>query len=301
MSKAKSLNIDFSKQKEEGYRRVYGQNPLLTNPGNSWDGVYLAYDYQPPYETPEVFAPQIGVAIFTEVSENTSYEQTINGRFYSKQICPGDVVITPANIGTRARWNKSLNVIFLGFEPIIFNRTIYESLDIDKIELVPQFAISDPLIYQIGLTLKSTLENHGAGSRLYAETMANALAVHLLQHYSTRKPKEKNYQDGLPRHKLQLVIDYIHAHIDKNIGLTELAALVKMSPNYFLQLFKQSTGITPHKFVIRTRIERAKELLLLEKMNIAQIAQYVGFANQSHLNLHFKRLVGVTPKQFQQK
>lgn len=301
MSKAKSLNIDFSKQKEEGYRRVYGKSPILTNPGNSWDGVYLAYDYQPPYETPEVFAPQIGVAIFTEVSENTSYEQTINGRFYSKQICPGDVVITPANIGTRARWNKSLNVIFLGFEPIIFNRTIYESLDIDKIELVPQFAISDPLIYQIGLTLKSTLENHGAGSRLYAETMANALAVHLLQHYSTRKPKEKNYQDGLPRHKLQLVIDYIHAHIDKNIGLTELAALVKMSPNYFLQLFKQSTGITPHKFVIRTRIERAKELLLLEKMNIAQIAQYVGFANQSHLNLHFKRLVGVTPKQFQQK
>ncbi len=301
MSKVESLTIDFSKQKEEGYRRVYGKSPLLTNPGNSWNGVYLAYDYQTPYETPEVYAPQIGVTIFTEVSENISYERTIDGRFYSKQIFPGNIVITPANIGTRARWNKSLNVIFLGFEPIIFNRTIYESLDTDKIELVPQFAISDPLIYQIGLTLKSTLENHGAGSRLYAETMANALAVHLLQHYSTRKPKEQNYQDGLPRHKLQLVIDYIHAHLNENIGLIELADLVKISPNYFLQLFKQSTGITPHKFVIRTRIERAKELLILKEMKIAQIAQYVGFANQSHLNLHFKRLVGVTPKQFQQK
>jgi len=300
MSKAKSLNIDFSKQKEEGYRRVYGQSPLLTNP-ESWDGVYLAYDYQLAYETPEVFAPQIGITIFTEVSEKIHYEKYIDGRLHHKQICPGDVVITPANIGTRACWDKSFNVIFIGFEAVVFNRTIYESLDIDKIELVPQFAISDPLIYQIGLTLKSTLENYGAGSRLYAETMANALAVHLLQHYSTRKPKEQNYQYGLPRHKLQLVIDYIHAHLDKNIGLTELAALAKMSPRYFLQIFKKSTGTTPHKFVIRTRIERAKELLLLEKMNIAQIAQYVGFANQSHLNLHFKRLIGVTPKQFQKK
>ena len=158
MSKSKSLNIDFSKGKEEGYRRVYGQSPLLTNPGDCWDGVYLAYDYQPANETPEVFAPQIGLTIFTEVSENICYEQTINGRFYKKQIVPGDIVITPANIGTRARLDKSLNVIFIGFEPILFNRTIYESLDTDKIELVPQFAISDPLIYQIGLSLKSSLE-----------------------------------------------------------------------------------------------------------------------------------------------
>ena len=157
MAKTKSLKIDFSKHKEEGYRRVYGQSPLLTNPENSWDGVYLAYDCQLPYETPEVFAPQIGVAIFIEVSENICYEKTIDGRVYNKQIFPKNVVITPRNVSTSACWDKYLKVIFLGFEPIVFNRTIYESLDTDKIELVPQFAISDPLIYQIGLTLKSTL------------------------------------------------------------------------------------------------------------------------------------------------
>ena len=301
MSKSKSLNIDFSKGKEEGYRRVYGQSPLLTNPGDCWDGVYLAYDYQPANETPEVFAPQIGLTIFTEVSENICYEQTINGRFYKKQIVPGDIVITPANIGTRACWNQSLKVIFIGFEPIVFKRTIYEYADTDKTEIIPQFAIDDPLIYQIALTLKSTLENNGTRSRLYEETMVNAACVHLLEHYSTQKPKEQNYQGGLPRHKLQLVIDYIYAHFNENISLTELAALVKMSPRYFLQLFKQSTGITPHKFLISTRIERAKELLISKEMNIAQIAQQVGFSNQSHLNLHFKRLIGITPKQFKKK
>lgn len=301
MPKNKSLIIDFSQEKEEGYRQVYSRSPLLINPENSWDGFYLAYDYHPPHETPEIFAPQIGVTIFTEVPKDIRYEQTMGGRFEGKQVVPGDIIITPANIGTRAQWDKGCSVIILGFEPIIFNRTIYESLDPEKSELIPQFTICDPLIYQIGLTLKLNLENHGAGSRLYAETMANALAVHLLQHYSTRKPREGNYQDGLPRHKLQLIIDYIHAHFDENIGLAELAALVKMSPRYFLQLFKQSTDITPYQFVIRTRIERAKELLLLGEMTIAEIAQYVGFANQSHLNLHFKRLVGLTPKQFRKK
>jgi hypothetical protein len=59
--------------------------------------------------------------------------------------------------------------------------------------------------------------------------------------------------------------------------------------------FKQSTGLAPHQFVIRCRVERAKELLLHSSLGIADIAAEVGFANQSHLNRHFKRIVGVTP------
>ncbi|MBW4671976.1 MAG: helix-turn-helix transcriptional regulator [Cyanomargarita calcarea GSE-NOS-MK-12-04C] len=73
-----------------------------------------------------------------------------------------------------------------------------------------------------------------------------------------------------------------------------------MSPHYFSLLFKQSTGMTPHKYVIRTRVERAKELLLKSEMAISEIAQSVGFASQSHLNFHTKRLLGVTPKSIQQ-
>jgi AraC family transcriptional regulator len=80
--------------------------------------------------------------------------------------------------------------------------------------------------------------------------------------------------------------------------LTELAALVQISPHYFSQLFKQSTGTTPHKFVISCRVERAKELLLQGQLTIAEVAFIVGFANQSHLNRHFKKILNVTPRQF---
>lgn len=69
-----------------------------------------------------------------------------------------------------------------------------------------------------------------------------------------------------------------------------------MSTYHFARLFKQSIGVTPHQYVIRCRVARAKHLLLQGELNIAEVAKSVGFFDQSHLTKHFKRLVGVTPK-----
>ena len=112
----------------------------------------------------------------------------------------------------------------------------------------------------------------------------------------SRRLEFKDYTDGLSRSALRQVIEYVHAHLDQELGLAELAAIAHLSPHYFTRLFKQSTGSTPHQFVIRCRVERAKTLLLSGKSSIAEIAQQVGFANQAHLNVHIKRSLGVTPK-----
>ncbi len=72
-----------------------------------------------------------------------------------------------------------------------------------------------------------------------------------------------------------------------------------MSPYYFLRLFKQSMGITPHQYILQRRIEKAK-FLLQHGESIAEIAIKVGFCDQSHLTQYFKRIVGVTPKKFLQ-
>jgi AraC family transcriptional regulator len=167
--------------------------------------------------------------------------------------------------------------------------------------LLPCFQTPDPLIYQIGLALKAELEAEGAGSRLYAETMANALVVHLLKHYSVAKPTVRGYLGGLSKPALKQIIDYIIDRLDCNLSLAELAAIAQMSPTYFASLFKQSTGLAPHQYVIHRRIERAKQLLLQSELSIAQIANRVGFANSGHFNRHFKKLVGVTPKTIRQR
>ncbi|GAQ00004.1 helix-turn-helix domain-containing protein [Leptolyngbya sp. NIES-2104] len=181
-----------------------------------------------------------------------------------------------------------------------FAQTAEESFGVKSVELRQQFAMTDPLIHQIRIALRASLQQDKHESRLYAETMANALIVHLLQRYTAQQAITLISLGGLSHYKQRQVIDYIQAHLEKNLGLEELATLVQLSSHHFCECFKHSIGMSPRQFVIHCRIERAKELLLQRKQSIAEIAQTVGFLDQSHLHRHFKRLVGVTPRQFQQ-
>ncbi len=287
------LNLDLST--EEALAQVFPQFPVLTSKTAGWNDVYLAYDYQLPGETPEVSGLQHGIAIFTEVPTPIKADRKLGEVSRSELVKQGDIVIVPAGTTNQTQWYDSGGVVMLGFEPGIFNRAIYDLAEAEKIELAPHFATPDPLICQLGLTLKAELVSNGLGSKLYAETIANLLIVHLLQHYSTKKPVIKDYTGGLPKYKLQQVIDYINAYLEQPLGLEELAQVVQMSPTYFSRLFKQSTGLAPHQYLIQCRVHRAKELLIKGNA-IADVAYKVGFANQAHLNYHFKRLLKVTPK-----
>ena len=296
-----SLVVDFVKEKEEGYKRIFSRSPLLSSVSAHWDGILVAYDYLLPGQTPEICVKQHGIGIFVEMPEPALAERLIDGRFRREQVLQGDVVIVPDNTWHRTSWNTAGGAIVLGLEPKEFARTIDEIIERDRIELIPHFATPDPLVHQIGLALKRALENSGSTNRLYAETMTTALMVHLLQYYSAQQLTIPTYTGGLSKLKLQLVVDYIHAHLERDLSLKELAAIVQMSAHYFSQLFKQSTGVTPHQYVIRCRIERAKELLMQRKLTISDIAKVVGFVDQSHFHRHFKRLVGITPKAFLQQ
>ena len=124
-------------------------------------------------------------------------------------------------------------------------------------------------------------------------------SVHLLRRYTGTTILERP-TEGLPQYKLRQVLDYIHAHLEQDLSVEAIATLLKMSPYYFSRLFKQSTGLSPYQYIIQGRVERAKQLLH-QGLAIADIAYSVGFTSQSHLNRHFKRLVGVTPKAFLRK
>ncbi|WP_226889832.1 AraC family transcriptional regulator [Nostoc sp. MG11] len=102
---------------------------------------------------------------------------------------------------------------------------------------------------------------------------------------------------GLTSVQLQQAIDYIHTHLDRELSLEQIAAVIHISPTYFASLFKSATGISPHQYVIRQRVKRAKMMLLKTDLAIANIALQVGFSSQSHLTQQFKRFTGMTPKQ----
>ncbi len=297
-----SVLCSFIKDKEETYKRIFKRSPLISSMSVGWENLGIVYDRDPPGEIPYISFKEHCVAIFTEAFSSTQIERKIDGRLLKEQNVRGNLVIVPANVSHQVVWDKTISTVKIAIEPRVFAQTIYEVVDPDRIELLPKFATPDPLVHQIGLSLKSALAKHGTSSRLYAETLINALILHLLENYSSdRRNLSECITGKLPKYKLKRVINYIYAHFDGDLSLKELASCVQMSPTYFSRLFKETTGITPHQYVIRCRIVRAKDLLKQGKLSIAEVATQVGFVDQSHLHRYFKRLVGVTPKAFLQE
>jgi len=101
---------------------------------------------------------------------------------------------------------------------------------------------------------------------------------------------------SLPSCRVRRVTEYIEQNLDQELRLAELAALVYMSPYHFARLFKCSTGLPPHRFVVRQRIARASAFLATPEISIAQISRLVGFRTPSHFTTVFRRVRGVTPR-----
>lgn len=299
---AECLKVNFVQEREEAYKRIYKRSPIISSASVGWDFMGIVYDWYPVEKVPKITCRQHGIGIFTDVPSPAITERQIDGHFKREEIVQGSCVIIPANLSHYGEWDKESGALCLSIDPTVFAQTIYEVVDPNTIELLPVFATPDPFIHQIGVALKAALFKQSDRSRLYAETLVNTLILHLLEHYTTSRPNLRECIAGqLPQYKLQQVIDYIDAYLDRDLSLQELSNLVQMSPHYFSTLFKQSTGTTPHQYVIRCRIERAKCLMAQAKLSLAEIATQVGFVDQSHLHRHFKHLVGVTPKTYQKR
>jgi AraC family transcriptional regulator len=137
-----------------------------------------------------------------------------------------------------------------------------------------------------------------AGGPLAAESLANVLAVHLIRNASGPRASAVQSDGVLPPRKVRSVVEYIEEHLDGSPTLEQMAATVHLSVYHFARRFKAATGLPPHQYVIMRRVERAKRLLQAGDLSLAEVAADAGFADQSKFSHHFKRVVGVSPRQF---
>ncbi|AFY53326.1 DNA-binding domain-containing protein, AraC-type [Rivularia sp. PCC 7116] len=270
---------------------------IISSDATGWDNISLAHYRQAAGSLPQHCSLHHEICI--NFGKPVVLEQIIDG--YSEIIhsATTQVGIYPANTNKSFVWDSEAEFLLLYLKPSLLTQLSEEGWGKDKIEFVPQLTgFFDPLIVHMGLALKNAIEANGLGSRLYADSMANALGIHLLSRYSTQKSNVKQHKGGLSKQQLKQVLNYMNEHLDRNLSLAELAAIVRLSSYHFAHLFKQSMGIPPHQYHIQCRIERAKELLRRGDMAIKDIAQVVGFSSQGHFTYHFKRLTGITPKNF---
>lgn len=301
---SRTTPVTFDVTQENSIQQIFPRRPILSSQQTTWQGIYLGYHRQPPHETPDYTPTQHTLSIHLGYSRDED-QWWGNGHFQRIHLVHGDISIYPANCPQKQRWKEEIEFIDVYLEPALFSQAAEKLSGSDRVEILPHQTIRDPLIQQLGLALKAELNasnpplevvSQASGSRLYAESIAQTLAIHLLRRYSSRKATMPAYTGGLSRSKLKTAIAYIHEHLDQDLSLAVMAAVVQISPHYFASLFKQSTGLTPHQYVTVRRIERAKLLLTQPQLEIADIAQQVGFQNQSYFTTVFSKHTGVTPK-----
>ena len=139
-------------------------------------------------------------------------------------------------------------------------------------------------------------ESETPAGKLYAESLIQTLTLHLLKNYSTAHLKQENIHGGLSGYKLRRVQEYINAHLEEDLSLSEIAAAADLSQFHFARAFRVSTGLTPQQYLMRQRIERAKHLLAENDLPLVEISLQTGFKNQSHFTTLFRKYTKFTPK-----
>jgi AraC family transcriptional regulator len=213
----------------------------------------------------------------------------------------GSLTILPA--GAPSAWHLEaegeVRHIHLYLPPLFIEQVASEAgIYPDTVKLHHAIGVYDPQIETLALSFLSELRSNGLGGRLYTESLANLLVISLLRNHSSARQPEVPKQGGLDGKTLRAVLAYIEDHLAEDLTLVGIAASVNLSPYHFARLFKESTGFSPHQYVIRRRVERAKVLLVTKNWTLTAIAHAVGFASESHLAQHFKRITGVSPRHF---
>ena len=242
---------------------------------------------------------QHGIMVHLKPEHNSL--RRMGDRLERENVNVGDVVIVPANVN---HWRKVetevCEAICLTVEPQVISRIARETTDLKRVELLPTFAKSDPLIQHLALNIKANLDSK-CYNRLYAESLFHTLSMHLFKNYSMCKFELKECIGGLPPYKLKQAIEYINDNLDRSIKITDIAKLIDISSYYFCRLFNESTGVSPYQYVIQQRVAKAKNLIKNSKSPLADISYECGFSSQSQMTQHFRKIVGVTPKVYRNR
>jgi AraC family transcriptional regulator len=216
----------------------------------------------------------------------------------------GSISLLPAGCPGWVRSSGCKDELHIFLEPGLVGRVAADEFGLDPARLTvpPLDGLDLPQLRAAMSAVDAELAAGGAGGTLAAESLANVLAVYLIRHVSAPRQPARRRNGTLPRARLRAVVEFIEEHMDAGPTLEQMAAIARISPNYFAWQFKRATGLPPHQYVIARRVERAKLLLQTRSdFSLAEVATQAGFCDQSQFSHHFKRLIGATPGQFRSR
>jgi len=282
--------------RENRSQRFLEIQPTLSSTSGQWGGIALESfnmpaAFLPRHEHPEHFLQLV-------VNGSVEYEVTTKGRTLRFTSRPGTMFLLPQGTVDEVNWTMPTQRLAVAIHPRLLSKALDETAGGD-IELTEHWDLFDPHISALLLEMKADLDDGLPVGTMYGESLANALAVYLVKRYAVHTRTPVIYKGGLPRLRLKRVLDYIADNLDEDLSLSQLAGIAGMSAHYFSEMFKQSTGSTPHNYVLIKRIEYAKHHLRNPKRSIIDVGLESGFPNPSHFARVFRKLVGTSPSSFQ--
>ncbi len=280
-------------------RAAIQRPPVLSSAEGPWQGILLAEFGAGPVEVLDEAPLQHHLLV--QLDHDTRFEWGNNGHLETVELKPGQMSFYPAFKPFTARNPQTYGFLLVALEPKSLLCSTQGMVEANHLEFTTQNAVDDPLVRGAALALREEIAAGYPGGRWYGEALAEMLAVHLVRHYTTEAPLLRPNDGGLAPNQLKRALEFIHANLAADTSLQSVANEVGLSPFHFARQFKRATGLAPHQYLIQQRVERAKELLVHSLASVAEVAQQVGFCDQSHFARHFRRLFGMTPKAFRQR
>ncbi len=158
----------------------------------------------------------------------------------------------------------------------------------------PKSGMADPVMHGMALALTASMARPNEAQALFVEHMALAFHAHAAQAYGGARP-ERRHSGGLTSWRLRRACDLMQSELNANHSISRLAGECGLSSSHFARAFKDATGLAPHQWLMRRRIERARELLAQSPMELADIALACGFVDQSHFSRVFASIEKMSP------
>jgi AraC family transcriptional regulator len=238
------------------------------------------------------------------VSGRSTVRRTGNGDSQQTFAQPGTAWICP--VGTYERnveLTEPIECLHIYLPPTLIESSALADYDIDpsKAELAYAGGFTDPTLHQIGTAFFNLLgRSIRPTDRLFVDGMRTALVACLLGNYSIDRWRRPTKAPVLDPKRLKRVLDFIDARLAKEISLDDLAAEACLSPFHFSRLFRDATGVSPHRFVTDLRVQAAQKLLALDHSSLVEIALDTGFGSQDNFTRVFRKTTGLTPGQYRE-
>ncbi len=261
-----------------------------------FNGVIVEHHFLQKGELPEHTIIDHRLAI-TLGSNSIPFEHREKGTWKPLSLHPGSFNMQNHGDFGVPRWMEDYQFLAIAIKPKYYEK-ILPNTNYRELEFMTQRGTLDKNIILFTELFQNELLKNRGHAKLYRDTLGMAFATYLLNQYSTGGKKIKTPTGKLFGIQTKNILDYVMSNLYQDLSLQSLSEIVHQSPYHFAKVFKNTTGLSPHQFVLKLRLEKASELIRLKKTSLTEIAHSIGFYDQSHFTNSFKRFYGVTPRQF---